>query len=420
MRIAHKTIYDTARYQLGQLTVGLNETNKVVSSGKRINRLSDDPVGLAKVLDLKSNLNFLGQVRRNLDTGRNWLRAGETSLMSVKDLLGEAKVLTVAMSNDTISDDERVNAAAQIQGILTEIVDLANTQVNGEYLFAGTRTDTMPFRMDDPSQPTMVAYSGNEDVFSIKSGQTTTIPVGHDGNAVFGSPFIVVDDTNNTLDFAEDMGGGPGGELTAQIPSGRYTPQQLAQTLQVAMRDVSANHGNGIDYEVTYDADLKQFAIIDGPGANDLNDLQLLWATGTHHDTTIGADMGFVTFSDTNGVSQNGAAGVQWGVFKTLLDLKDYLEAGDVEGLQRSMTRLDTDFNHIINTIAEIGSRDIRIDIKQTVMDDLSLRYEENRSRLEDADILKAISDLQSRELAYQAALASSAKIMKLSLVDYV
>jgi flagellar hook-associated protein 3 FlgL len=130
--------------------------------------------------------------------------------------------------------------------------------------------------------------------------------------------------------------------------------------------------------------------------------------------------LGFSGSGDTTGVSQSGSTGVQWGVFKTLLDLKGYLEQGDVEGLNRSMTRLDNDFNHIVNTVSEIGSREIRIDIKQTVIADLSLSYEENRSRLEDADILKAISDMQSQEFAYQAALASSAKVMKLSLVDYL
>jgi flagellar hook-associated protein 3 FlgL len=94
--------------------------------------------------------------------------------------------------------------------------------------------------------------------------------------------------------------------------------------------------------------------------------------------------------------------------------------ADDVDGIERSITRLDTHFNHFTTTISDTGYKEIRLDIKENVISDLNLSYMTRKSKLEDADMIKAISELQARETAYQAALASSARVMQLSLMDYL
>ena len=84
------------------------------------------------------------------------------------------------------------------------------------------------------------------------------------------------------------------------------------------------------------------------------------------------------------------------------------------------MTRLDTHFEHIITEISSIGVKGVRVDIQTSIIEDLNLNYEKNRDNIENADFLKAVSDLTAYETAYQATLLSSAKVMKLSLVDYL
>ena len=75
------------------------EANMVVSSGKRINRLSDDPVGLVTVLDLRSSLANIEQLGRNINTGRSWLNMAESAMSQIEDVLTQGKVLTVEMSS---------------------------------------------------------------------------------------------------------------------------------------------------------------------------------------------------------------------------------------------------------------------------------------------------------------------------------
>lgn len=423
MRVANRTVYDTITFNLGNITEDLYKANKVVATGKRINSLSDDPVGLTQCLNIRSSLSNLGQLEKNISTGRTWLNAGETALDSINDLISDAKVLCLQMANDSMNATDRADAAELVDGYLRQILSLANTQVNGQHIFAGTKTDTKPFAFDDEANPTRVTYSGNDSPFTVKIGKDTKVAVGRDGEEVFWDQSVTIDSTNNKIDFREIWATGDE-VLTATIPEGQYTAEQLADAIKSAMRLASQTGGNIINYEVSYDHGTRAFSIQDGLGGNDLTELQLLWETGANAGTSVGPDIGFgATEDDTGhgpGVPYDGDGEVEWGIFKTLIDLKGYLKANDVDGIQRSMTRLDTHFNNFNTTISDTGSKEIRLDIKEKVISDLNLSYMTRKSKLEDADIIEAITDLQAKEVAYQAALASSAKVMHLSLMDYL
>ncbi len=301
MRVTNQSTYEAIKYHLAQRADDLVKANEIVASGKRINKLSDDPIGLVQVLSLRESLANIEQLGRNVSTAKNWLDGGETAIGSVKEIITDMKTLAIQMANGTLGANERAGAAAQVEDALEEIVSLANTQVNGQYIFAGTKTDTKPFEIvrDGSGNPTGVTYSGNDTPFTIKIGKNTTLEAGHDGEAVFGD-------------------------------------------------------------------------------------------------------------------------GTTWGIFKTLLDFKNALETNNVAGIEQAMDDLDTDLDHMISTTSAIGTKGVRLDVKEKILEDLKLTYTERRSQLEDADILEAISDVKTRETAYQAALASSAKVMRMSLVDYL
>ena len=409
MRVTNKSIYDTTIFTLGNITEELYNANKVVATGKRINSLSDDPVGLTQCLNLRSSLANLDQLEKNIAMGRTWLNAGETALDSISNLISDTKVLCIQMANGSINATDRADAGEVVDGYLRQILSLANSEVSGQYIFGGTKTGTRPFAFDDEANPTAVTYSGNDSPFTVRIGKDATVAVGRDGEEVFWDTCIIIDDTNNRIDFTEDAGP----EIEATIQNGKYTASQLATAVENAMEAASS-----VDYTVSYDANTSLFSIQDD---GTLTDLQLLWQTGTHAGTSIGPDMGFgASGDDTGGTSYNGSPGVEWGIFKTLIDLKGYLMADDVDGIERSMTRLDNHFNHFTTTISDTGYKEIRLDIKENVISDLNLSYMTRKSKLEDADMIEAISELQAKEAAYQAALASSAKIMELSLMDYL
>jgi flagellar hook-associated protein 3 FlgL len=181
MRVASMTTYEMIKLNLANITEGLYEANKTVATGKRINSLSDDPVGLAQALNIKSSLSNIEQLGRNISMGNSWLTASENALTQVQEQVSTAKALCVQMASATTGADQRNSAAVTVQNMLEEVVSLANTDVNGRYVFAGSKTDAAAFTLGGSS----VTYNGDSNAFKVKTGRNATVEVGRDGESVF-------------------------------------------------------------------------------------------------------------------------------------------------------------------------------------------------------------------------------------------
>jgi len=287
MRVASKTVYDAARFNLASIQEQFYRANQVVATGKRITALSDDPVGLTQSLHVKSALSNLEQLGHNISMGKSWLTASESALSQAQDIISDARALCVQMVSGTIDLSQQAPAATIVQNHIDEIVSLGNTEINGQYVFAGWKTDTVPFGQDG-------TYHGDNHAFTIKIGNDTTIEIGADGEAIF-----------------QDL-------------------------------------------------------------------------------------------------------------FTTLSDLKDALEGNDVEGIRAAMTNLDIDLDRITTKISDIGSKVLRMETNEQIFQEVTISSTQRLSEIEEADMAAAIIDLESREVVYKAALASSARIMQLSLVDFL
>ncbi len=146
--------------------------------------------------------------------------------------------------------------------------------------------------------------------------------------------------------------------------------------------------------------------------------------------TYNGDDTGFTIRIDRNASVRIGhdgedifrpsGSGLSDDIFQTFSDLKTALEGNNVSGIQIAITKLGDHFDHISKKISDIGSKARRMEIKESIFQDMNLSNTERLSSLEDADITEAIVNLKAKEVTYQAALASSARMMQLSLVDYL
>ena len=95
MRVANRMIFDAAKYNLGNITENLSEANEVVATGKRINDLSDDPVGLTQALGIRSDLSNIEQMGRNITHGTSWLSASEGALSQVQNIISGRRLKIV-------------------------------------------------------------------------------------------------------------------------------------------------------------------------------------------------------------------------------------------------------------------------------------------------------------------------------------
>jgi flagellar hook-associated protein 3 FlgL len=282
MRVPTITTYSTSTYRLGNLTNDLKNANEVVSTQKRINEISDDPIGMSQVLSLKSTVKHLDQIKQNVVMGKSWLESGENAMDSVNRLILDVKTEAGRLVNASMSADERKDAIQMVDHAIDQIMTLGNTQLNGNYIFSGTDTDTEPLAFSRDGTEEKVVYNGNNSPFSVRTDRNSGVEVGRDGRETFWETEVQINSTNNTVVFKEDNGHGSASEkiIHTEIPQGTYTKETLELEVENALNKASAEKGYGAVYKVDYNEAEKAFSIREDGTYEGYLRTEFMWDTG--------------------------------------------------------------------------------------------------------------------------------------------
>lgn len=152
-----------------------------VTTGKRINRPSDDPAGAAAVIKLRTSQTEIDQYKRSAAFADQKLTGSDTALSSYENILERVRTLTVQGLADTTTQEGKNAIATEIDSLRTRILNVANSKYNDEYLFGGSRQSSPPF---DPSTAAPNATPATAQYIQIEPG-ANAIPVGVTAEAVF-------------------------------------------------------------------------------------------------------------------------------------------------------------------------------------------------------------------------------------------
>ncbi|KMM36566.1 flagellar hook-associated protein FlgL [Guptibacillus hwajinpoensis] len=141
MRITQQMLTSNMTTQMNRNLSNLEKANQEVSTGKRINKPSDDPMGTEKSLKLSSQLARNEQFERNTDYAMSWMDMTERTLSSVSNVFQRANELGVQASSGTNSQDELDTMAKEFKQLREELEGLANMKLDGKYIFNGQKTD---------------------------------------------------------------------------------------------------------------------------------------------------------------------------------------------------------------------------------------------------------------------------------------
>jgi flagellin-like hook-associated protein FlgL len=160
----------------------LLELQQKLTTGKDINTISDNPLGVNRVLDYDLTITENDQFVKNLDTGRSELGVTDNSLDSLHAMIIRAKTIALSQINGTASQETRAATAIEISQILKEMVAVSNSQIGNSFIFAGTNTTIQPFDLVGDE----VVYNGNDSdrlaAISKDVSTATNIP----GSRAFG------------------------------------------------------------------------------------------------------------------------------------------------------------------------------------------------------------------------------------------
>ncbi|CBH25777.1 flagellar hook-associated protein 3 FlgL [Salinibacter ruber] len=134
--------------EVPRLQRDISRLREQISSGKRINRPSDDPSSFATAERMKTLGNQLARREESIASARTFVDRTQQELDGLADLFTRAREDGVRAADDTRSADDRAAIANELRSIKGEVVDRMNSTQDGEYIFAGNRTDTQPFGAD--------------------------------------------------------------------------------------------------------------------------------------------------------------------------------------------------------------------------------------------------------------------------------
>jgi len=201
-----------------------------LSTGKKLNRISDDVVAARQSLRYRADENASGKYLDNIDKSLAFMGATDTALTEITELFDQAKSIAVQGANGSQDAASRYALSQAVDSYLTRLVDVANTVHDGRFIFGGTATTAeKPFAVaDDGSR---VDYSGNLDAFQVEVGPNSTVAVNQDGYGLFKEEVDVFDAMVQLRDALRDNDAGQIAKLIDTID----VAQRHANNLQGAM-----------------------------------------------------------------------------------------------------------------------------------------------------------------------------------------
>ena len=386
-------IYNNISFALGLHAEALARLQEQVSTGSRINRVSDGPSASYRILGLNSEERSLVNYLDNLSEVVSSLEHSSAAIGHIILSVVETKTRLTQITNGIYNQDGRRMLAEGINDTLEHVVLLANTERLDQYMFGGGNTTSAPYIVErTDGKITGVTYQGSVEGRNIELGPGVQVDAFYVGDNIFGSA------SRSDPVFLGDTGAEAG---TGTSSVSGYT-----------WLTVTGSAGN---YDLSIDGGLTTFNT-DGTDTN----------LAVTHSLT-----GEVLYVDTTDINNIGDALVAvpgtHDIFNTLITIRDLLEnerglpdAQVLELLRDSFNSLDEINNLLVRTQVSIGSKIGFLDNLGDSLKNLKYNTEDETTRLQEADIAQVAIDISRREVLYQMSLSVAARLMSMSLLNFL
>jgi flagellar hook-associated protein 3 FlgL len=357
-------------------------------------------VNNSRLTELREQVATTEQYQRNRDLADGRLALEETVLASAEDSLQRVRVLTVQANSDALNDQDRRYIAGEVRHISDKLLELANTQDSeGDYLFAGFKSNTQPFVADGEGG---ARYQGDQGQRFIKIGSSRQVAVGDSGSQVFqqvrtgNGDFKVAGNTANSGSGVIDLG---------------------------SVTDPTALQKH--NYRIEFTA-ADTFDVIDDTSGT---------AVLTGETFSTGAAIEFagiqtaIKGEPATGDSFTIKPAAKQSIFTTLDNLVDTLESGTTspaakaqlhQGLNTTLADLDQGLEHVLGVRAEVGARLNTLEAQGEVNEDFLVHMQELVADIDGLDYAEAASRLSQEMFTLEAAQQSFLRVQNLSLFNYM
>jgi len=386
-------IYNNVNFALHVNSEAMTRLQEQAATGSEVNRASDNPSAAYRVLGLNSQVKSLENYSDQLTNVIGTLELSTTIIEDMITSFRDTKGSLTQIINGIYDEAARNRSAEAVRNTLEQMVLLANSEHMGEYLFGGTNTASAPYLVQrTDGEITSVTYQG-----SSQNRNTEVAP------NVQSSAYLVGDDIFRSGNRADPVFVGSTG-----VAGGTGTSSIRGET----QLTVTGSAGN---YDLS----------IDG-GLSTVN------TDGTHTNLAVtDSTTGEILYVDTTQIANTGVELVRapgtYDIFSSLMGIRDILEnpnglpdAQIREMLDDSIDSLDEMTGLLVDTEVSVGSRiGFMYDLKDNI-ENIEFHAEDETTRLTEADIAQIAIDLSRREVLYQMSLSVAARVMSVSLLDFI
>jgi len=386
-------IYSNVNFALHLNSEAMTRLQEQASTGSQVNRTSDDPATAYRVIGLNSQVKSLENYGNHISDSIAVLELSSTVIEDMVSGIRETKGSLTQITNGIYDEDARNRSAEEVRHTLEQMILLANSEHMDQYLFGGTGTASAPYLVQrTDGEITSVTYQGSDQDRSIEMAPNVQSSAFYVGDEIFRS------DDRGDLVFVGNTGAA-GGTGTSSVRGDTWLT-------------VTGSAGN---YDLSIDGGLTTVNT-DGTNTN----------LAVTHSTT-----GEILYVDTTQIGDTGIDLVRapgtYDIFSTLIGIRDILEnennLSDLqvrEMLKSSLNALDEMTGLLVEAEVSIGSRIGFLDDLKDNLKDVEYYAEDETTRLVEADIAQIAIDLSRREVLYQMSLSVAARVMSVSLLDFI
>ena len=202
MRITENQLASDLLYSLNQSQQSIDNVQQQISTGKIVNTPSDDPALAQRLMLLQDGVNQNNAYTQNVQYATSFLTQQSSALSSAVNLMTNVKTMLLSAANDQSPQDLQ-DYGTQLKQDINQLLDLANTNYGGKYIFGGTQTTSQPFFMNPNGTEVSVNPNGVNgalklDVgFQINSQYNITGQEAFNGNQMFSDLISIENELND-------------------------------------------------------------------------------------------------------------------------------------------------------------------------------------------------------------------------------
>lgn len=387
MRVTQSMITMNSLSHMSRSYENLKQTQDQLSTGKKISRASQDPVVAMNGIRYRSQVTEAEQFKRNLSEAYNWMDTSDAILDQSTNTMQRIRELTVQASNDSYEAGQRGNIAEEIKQLREHLQSLANSKNNNKYVLNGTNTTNPPVNPANMN----VGYGGMQEQLNNFEGDPADFPL---EVSFRGNMYQLTEHNDNTAVFTSENG----------------------STIEYTLDDAGAVTGSRYQYDDTN---------VDGEQVRRSEQLKESQAVISQKNavSTNGRSVEIELLKGVNvNINVDPSQVFSNQLFGDLQALENVLRDPDAKTSEISamLDIVDIHVNNTVNERAELGARMNRVEMMDRRLQEQEVIAKKIMSENEDANMEEVITELMTQENVHRAALASSARIMQPSLMDFL